>query len=158
MWSIWIRLIYRILIVSFYFVSAMSASQRKLVITWFLELIRFEHVNDFCRWEITLILSFTCSIRIGFREEVFTSKKATCAAEFIMKRVPSCKVTPHYCSIESKDEDFYRVGFNIFQITWFTERILTKHFNEKCRINSYFLYSCFIKILIKNCRSLKWSV
>jgi len=43
-----------------------------------------------------------------FRQRDVGKPKATCAAEFIMKRVPSCRVTPHYCAIEEKDEDFYR--------------------------------------------------
>ena len=35
--------------------------------------------------------------------------KAQAAADFIMKRVPGCKVTPHQGMVQDKDEDFYRL-------------------------------------------------
>ena len=47
-----------------------------------------------------------------FRERDVGKPKATVAAEFIMQRVPTCKVTPHFCKIEEKDEEFYRT-FNL---------------------------------------------
>lgn len=34
--------------------------------------------------------------------------KAQAAADFIMKRVPGCVVTPYQGMVQSKDEDFYR--------------------------------------------------
>ena len=43
-----------------------------------------------------------------FREADIGRPKATVAAEFIMKRVPSCRVTPHQCLIQTKDPDWFR--------------------------------------------------
>ncbi|MBW0517352.1 hypothetical protein O181_057067 [Austropuccinia psidii MF-1] len=47
-----------------------------------------------------------------FREQDVGRSKAEVAAEFVTKRVPSCKVTPHYCSIQEKDDAFYML-FNL---------------------------------------------
>eukprot|EP00053_Salpingoeca_punica_P010652 m.95535 g.95535 ORF g.95535 m.95535 type:complete len:435 (-) comp15455_c0_seq1:321-1625(-) len=47
-----------------------------------------------------------------FRQSDVGKDKATVAANFVNARVPGCRVTPHFCPIESKDADFYR-GFNI---------------------------------------------
>lgn len=47
-----------------------------------------------------------------FRSKDIGKSKAQVAADFINKRVPTCKVTPHYCKIQDKDTDFYR-QFNI---------------------------------------------
>eukprot|EP00899_Mesostigma_viride_P011277 jgi/Mesvir1/2014/Mv06196-RA.1 len=43
-----------------------------------------------------------------FRTEDVGKSKAEVAAKRVSSRVPSCKVTPHFCSIESKDIDWYR--------------------------------------------------
>ncbi|EGD72325.1 NEDD8-activating enzyme E1 catalytic subunit [Salpingoeca rosetta] len=43
-----------------------------------------------------------------FREADIGSPKAEVAAKFIEKRVPGCKVTPHFSRIESKDRAFYK--------------------------------------------------
>jgi NEDD8-activating enzyme E1 len=42
-----------------------------------------------------------------FREKDVGKPKATVAAEFVMKRVPSCKITPYVGKIQDKDEDYY---------------------------------------------------
>jgi NEDD8-activating enzyme E1 len=47
-----------------------------------------------------------------FREKDVGKAKATVAAEFVMKRVPSCKITPFVGKIQDKDEDYY-MQFNI---------------------------------------------
>jgi ubiquitin-activating enzyme E1 C len=47
-----------------------------------------------------------------FRQQDVGKPKATVAAEFINKRVPGAKVTPHFNRIQEFDEDFYR-GFNL---------------------------------------------
>jgi ubiquitin-activating enzyme E1 C len=43
-----------------------------------------------------------------FRKADVGRPKATVAAEFVMKRVAGVTVTPHYCPIQDKDEDWYR--------------------------------------------------
>ena len=43
-----------------------------------------------------------------FRSKDVGKPKADVAAEFINKRVPGCKVTPHYCKIQDFDESFYK--------------------------------------------------
>ncbi len=43
-----------------------------------------------------------------FRRKDIGSSKAEVAAEFINKRIPGCKVTPHFCKIQDYDESFYR--------------------------------------------------
>jgi NEDD8-activating enzyme E1 len=47
-----------------------------------------------------------------FRSKDIGKPKAQVAADFINNRVPTSKVTPHYCKIQDKDVDFYR-QFNI---------------------------------------------
>jgi ubiquitin-activating enzyme E1 C len=47
-----------------------------------------------------------------FRPADVGKAKAEVAARFINERVPGCRVTPHFCRIEDKDDDFYR-EFNI---------------------------------------------
>ncbi|GAA5936352.1 hypothetical protein JCM1841_003125 [Sporobolomyces salmonicolor] len=47
-----------------------------------------------------------------FRPKDVGKPKATCAAEFVMKRVPGCKVTPYHGKIQDKDDDYY-MQFNI---------------------------------------------
>jgi len=47
-----------------------------------------------------------------FRPSDVGKPKAEVAARFINERVPGCKVTPHFCKIEDKDNDFYQ-EFNI---------------------------------------------
>lgn len=47
-----------------------------------------------------------------FRQADVGKSKAIVAAEFINKRVPGAKVTPHFKKIQDFDEDFYR-GFNL---------------------------------------------
>ena len=47
-----------------------------------------------------------------FREKDVGKAKATVAAEFVMKRVPTCKITPYVGKIQDKDEDYY-MQFNI---------------------------------------------
>ena len=47
-----------------------------------------------------------------FRQKDVGKSKAEVAAEFINKRVPGCRVTPHNCKIQDFDEDFYR-GFHL---------------------------------------------
>lgn len=47
-----------------------------------------------------------------FRKPDVGKPKATCAAEFVMKRVPGVKVTPHYCDLTTLPAEFYR-QFNI---------------------------------------------
>ena len=47
-----------------------------------------------------------------FREKDVGNAKATVAAEFVMQRVPSCKITPFVGKIQDKDEDYY-MQFNI---------------------------------------------
>jgi len=42
-----------------------------------------------------------------FRAKDVGSPKAEVAAKFVMDRVPSCSVTPHFCRIEDKDAEFY---------------------------------------------------
>jgi len=42
-----------------------------------------------------------------FRQKDVGRPKAEVAAEFVMKRVPSCKVTPYYGKIQDKDDDYY---------------------------------------------------
>lgn len=43
-----------------------------------------------------------------FRESDVGRSKASVAAEFIMKRVPGCRVTPHCCRIQEMDANFYK--------------------------------------------------
>jgi ubiquitin-activating enzyme E1 C len=43
-----------------------------------------------------------------FRKPDVGKPKATCAAEFINKRVTGCNVTPHFARIEDMDDDYYR--------------------------------------------------
>jgi len=43
-----------------------------------------------------------------FRQSDVGRPKAVVAAEFIQARVPGCTVTPHFCTIQSYDEVFYR--------------------------------------------------
>ncbi|KAK5120342.1 hypothetical protein LTR85_006281 [Meristemomyces frigidus] len=47
-----------------------------------------------------------------FREKDVGKPKASVAAEFVMKRVPSCKITPYVGKIQDKDEDYY-MQFNV---------------------------------------------
>eukprot|EP01087_Luapelamoeba_hula_P006553 TRINITY_DN1662_c0_g1_i1.p1 TRINITY_DN1662_c0_g1~~TRINITY_DN1662_c0_g1_i1.p1 ORF type:complete len:464 (-),score=82.51 TRINITY_DN1662_c0_g1_i1:52-1413(-) len=47
-----------------------------------------------------------------FRRHDVGKPKAEVAAKFINDRVPGCCVTPHFCKIEDKDDDFYS-EFNI---------------------------------------------
>lgn len=47
-----------------------------------------------------------------FRMKDIGKSKAVVAANFINKRIPGCRVTPHFCPIQDKEEDFYR-DFNI---------------------------------------------
>ncbi|THD19964.1 Ubiquitin-activating enzyme E1 C [Fasciola hepatica] len=47
-----------------------------------------------------------------FRPSDLGKSKAEVAAEFVMKRVPSCKVTPHFKKLQDFSEDFYR-QFNL---------------------------------------------
>ena len=47
-----------------------------------------------------------------FRQKDVGSAKATVAAEFVMKRVPSCKINAYVGKIQDKDEDYY-MQFNI---------------------------------------------
>ncbi|KAF2772028.1 hypothetical protein EJ03DRAFT_334260 [Teratosphaeria nubilosa] len=47
-----------------------------------------------------------------FREKDVEQPKASVAAEFVMKRVPSCKITPYVGKIQDKDKDYY-MQFNI---------------------------------------------
>ncbi|KAK7020518.1 NEDD8-activating enzyme E1 catalytic subunit [Favolaschia claudopus] len=47
-----------------------------------------------------------------FRQKDVGQPKATVAAEFIMKRVPGCKVTPYFGKIQDKDDDYY-MQFNL---------------------------------------------
>ena len=42
-----------------------------------------------------------------FRRKDIGRGKAEVAAEFIMQRVPGCKVTPYNCKIQSKPREFY---------------------------------------------------
>ena len=43
-----------------------------------------------------------------FRKSDVGQPKATVAAAFVMKRVKGVTVTPHYCPIQDKDEEWYR--------------------------------------------------
>ncbi|GAA5905675.1 NEDD8-activating protein UBA3 [Sporobolomyces salmoneus] len=47
-----------------------------------------------------------------FRQKDVGQPKATVAAEFVMKRVPGCKVTPYHGKIQDKGDDYY-MQFNI---------------------------------------------
>nr|POF19895.1 isoform 2 of nedd8-activating enzyme e1 catalytic subunit [Quercus suber] len=47
-----------------------------------------------------------------FREKDVGKAKATVAAEFVMRRVPSCKITPYVGKIQDRDEDYY-MQFNL---------------------------------------------
>jgi NEDD8-activating enzyme E1 len=47
-----------------------------------------------------------------FREKDVGKSKASVAAEFVMRRVPSCKINAHVCKIQDMDEDYY-MQFNI---------------------------------------------
>jgi len=47
-----------------------------------------------------------------FRQKDVGRSKAEVAAEFINKRIPGCRVTPHNCKIQDFDESFYR-GFHL---------------------------------------------
>ncbi|GAA6012682.1 hypothetical protein JCM11491_002527 [Sporobolomyces phaffii] len=47
-----------------------------------------------------------------FRPKDVGQPKATVAAQFVMNRVPGCKVTPYYGKIQDKDDDYY-MQFNI---------------------------------------------
>lgn len=42
-----------------------------------------------------------------FRRKDIGSSKAEVAAEFVNKRIPGCKVTPHFCKIQDFDDSFY---------------------------------------------------
>ncbi|KAF2164333.1 hypothetical protein M409DRAFT_67870 [Zasmidium cellare ATCC 36951] len=42
-----------------------------------------------------------------FRQSDVGKPKATVAADFVMKRVPSCKINAHVCKIQDMDEDYY---------------------------------------------------
>lgn len=43
-----------------------------------------------------------------FRRKDIGSSKAEVAAEFVNKRVPGCKVMPHFCKIQDFDDAYYR--------------------------------------------------
>lgn len=43
-----------------------------------------------------------------FRHKDIGASKAEIAAKFINSRILGCNVIPHFCQIQSKDEDFYR--------------------------------------------------
>ncbi|CAH7667267.1 hypothetical protein PPACK8108_LOCUS1671, partial [Phakopsora pachyrhizi] len=47
-----------------------------------------------------------------FREKDIGRPKSIVAAEFINRRITSCKVTPHHCKIQDKEDSFY-LSFNI---------------------------------------------
>lgn len=47
-----------------------------------------------------------------FRAKDVGKPKASVAAEFVMKRVPGCKITPFVGKIQDKDEDYYK-QFNV---------------------------------------------
>ncbi|KAF2857693.1 hypothetical protein K470DRAFT_266634 [Piedraia hortae CBS 480.64] len=47
-----------------------------------------------------------------FREKDVGKAKAEVAADFVMKRVPGCKITPYVGKIQDKDEDYY-MQFNL---------------------------------------------
>ncbi|KAA3673325.1 ubiquitin-activating enzyme E1 C [Paragonimus westermani] len=47
-----------------------------------------------------------------FRPRDIGKPKAEVAAQYIMRRVPACKVTPHYKQIQDFGEEFYR-QFNV---------------------------------------------
>ncbi|TNY22348.1 NEDD8 activating enzyme [Rhodotorula diobovata] len=47
-----------------------------------------------------------------FRPEHVGKSKALCAADFVMKRVPGCKVTPFHGKIQDRDDDYY-MQFNL---------------------------------------------
>ncbi|BGP14408.1 hypothetical protein JCM10213_004532 [Rhodosporidiobolus nylandii] len=47
-----------------------------------------------------------------FRPKDVGKSKALCAAEFVMARVPGCKVTPYHGKIQDKDDTYY-MQFNI---------------------------------------------
>ncbi|EGU12679.1 NEDD8 activating enzyme [Rhodotorula toruloides ATCC 204091] len=49
---------------------------------------------------------------VSRRPEDVGKSKAQCAADFVMKRVPGCKVTPYHGKIQDKDDDYY-MQFNI---------------------------------------------
>ena len=49
---------------------------------------------------------------LTFRQKDVGRPKAIAAAEFIMRRVPGCTVTPYYGKIQDKDDDYY-MQFNI---------------------------------------------
>lgn len=42
-----------------------------------------------------------------FRQADVGNPKASVAANFVMKRVPSCKINAHVCKIQDMDEDYY---------------------------------------------------
>lgn len=43
-----------------------------------------------------------------FRRKDIGSSKAQVAADFVNKRIPGCKVIPHFCKIQDFDDSFYR--------------------------------------------------
>ncbi|KAL6065898.1 NEDD8-activating protein uba3 [Balamuthia mandrillaris] len=47
-----------------------------------------------------------------FRQDDVGKPKAEVAARFINERIPGCHVTPHFCKIQDKDDDFY-AQFNL---------------------------------------------
>ncbi|XP_028391695.1 NEDD8-activating enzyme E1 catalytic subunit-like isoform X2 [Dendronephthya gigantea] len=47
-----------------------------------------------------------------FRTKDIGQSKAKVAAEFLNNRIEGCQVTPHFCKIQDKDDDFYK-GFHI---------------------------------------------
>lgn len=65
--------------------------------------VRYIHVIDLDTIDLTNL-----NRQFLFRHHDIGKGKAEVAAQFIMKRIPGCQVTPHMCRIQSLEASFYK--------------------------------------------------